>query len=104
MRHSDNQFRGLEEVTKIPDTDVPEAIRQQLQGAFNTRPGTFVTPEPTPFNTRDNSTNSSSKIHHRRSVRHGNQDHKGKAIEGGGSGIRYGPDRANHGRRAAGAG
>ena len=60
LRHSDNQFRGLEEVTKIPDTDVPEAIRQQLQGAFNTRPGTFVTPEPTPFNTRDNSTNSSS--------------------------------------------
>ena len=59
LRHSDNQFRGLEEVTKISDTDVPEAIRQQLQGAFNTRPGTFVTPEPSPFNTRDNSTNSS---------------------------------------------
>ena len=59
LRHSDNQFRGLEEVTKIPDIQVPEAIREQLQGAFNTRPGRFVTPEPSPFNTRDNSTNSS---------------------------------------------
>jgi hypothetical protein len=58
LRHSDNQFRGLEEVTKIPDIQVPEAIREQLQGAFNTRPGRFVTPEPSPFNTRDNSTNS----------------------------------------------
>jgi hypothetical protein len=59
LRHSDNQFRGLEEVTKIPDIQVPEAIREQLQGAFNTRPGRFVTPEHSPFNTRDNSTNSS---------------------------------------------
>ena len=57
FRHSDNQFRGLYEVTKIPNTDVPEAIREPLQSALNTRPGTFVTPEPSPFNTRDNSAN-----------------------------------------------
>jgi hypothetical protein len=65
LRHSDNQFRGLEEVTKIPDIQVPEAIREQLQGAFNTRPGRFVTPEPSPFNTRDNSTNSTNSSNSR---------------------------------------
>jgi hypothetical protein len=60
FRHYDGQFRGLEEVTKIQNPqEIPSEILTELQGAFNTRPGRFVTPEPSPFNTRDNSTNSS---------------------------------------------
>jgi hypothetical protein len=39
LRHYDNQFRTLNDVTKIPDSEVPEAIREELQGALNVANG-----------------------------------------------------------------
>lgn len=51
LRHYDGIFRMLYDVTKIPDIQVPEAILTALQGAFNTREGTFVTPPDSPFAT-----------------------------------------------------
>jgi hypothetical protein len=53
LRHYDGIFRMLYEVTKIdnPQAEIPPQILTELQGAFNTREGTFVTPESTPFNT-----------------------------------------------------
>jgi hypothetical protein len=45
FRHYDGQFRGLEEVTKIQNPqEIPSEILTELQGAFNTREGTFTTP------------------------------------------------------------
>jgi hypothetical protein len=64
LRHYDGIFRMLYDVTKIPDIQVPEAILTALQGAFNTREGTFATPPVSRSTTGtsygDNSTNSSS--------------------------------------------
>jgi hypothetical protein len=51
LRHYDGIFRMLYDVTKIPDIQVPEPILTALQGAFNTREGTFVTPPDSPFAT-----------------------------------------------------
>ena len=51
LRHYDGIFRMLYDVTKIPDIQVPEPIRTALQGAFNTREGTFATPPDSPFAT-----------------------------------------------------
>jgi hypothetical protein len=51
LRHYDGIFRMLYDVTKIPDIQVPEPILNALQGAFNTREGTFVTPPDSPFAT-----------------------------------------------------
>ena len=39
LRHYDGQFRMLYDVTKISDSEVPEAIREQLQGALNVANG-----------------------------------------------------------------
>ena len=64
LRHYDGIFRMLYDVTKIPDIQVPEAILTALQGAFNTREGTFVTPPDSRSTTGtsygDNSRSSSS--------------------------------------------
>ena len=53
LRHYDDQFRMLYNVTKIdnPQAEIPEPILTELQGAFNTREGTFVTPPDSPFAT-----------------------------------------------------